>query len=124
MGGHTLNAGQLYPPSGSLEPRDVLSDGTIDLAGSLAAELQEEAGLEVKAAREGAKLAIFDGQRLAVVQALHFPQSFAEIDEGFRAHVAAEERPELVSLVAIRNASQIDSRMPGFAQEIVRYFCK
>lgn len=122
MAGHTLNAGMLYPPSGSLEPRDVRDDGTIDVKGSIAIELMEETGLDAGSAEEGRLIAIFDGPRLAIVQELTFPMTCVEIAASFAAHMTSQGLPELVGLEAIRSPSQIDSRMPGFAQEIVRYF--
>ena len=122
MAPHTLNGGMLYPPSGSLEPRDVRRDGTVDVLGSIVTELLEETGLDAAAAEQGELLAIFDGPRLAVVRKLVFPLSFDEIQARFADHVSKEAVPELLRLEAIRGLSQIDSRMPGFAQEIVRYF--
>lgn len=122
MAAHTLNAGLAYPPSGSLEPRDVRAGGTVDVLGSLAAELHEEAGLDATAAEQGGMMAIFDGQRLAIVQELRFSMPFSAMEAGFRTHTAVERAPELSHLEAIRSVSQIDSRMPGFAQEIVRYY--
>jgi len=122
MGRHTSNAGLVYPPSGSLEPRDVTPGGGIDLEGSIAHELAEETGLDVAAAEAGPWLAVFEGQRLAIARTLRFDLSLAAIAERFAAHAGAQETPELSSLLAIRSTSQIDSRMPGFAQDIVRFF--
>jgi len=122
MGGHTLNRGRAYPPGGSLEPRDVTADGWVDLLGSIATELHEETGLDAKLAEPGGLLAIFDEGVLAIVQALRFPLTFAAIEECFARHLEAQEHPELEALAAIRSRSQIDSRMPGFAAEIVRRF--
>ena len=48
MGDWTLNAGKAYPPSGTLEPKDVRSDGSVDLYGNMRTELLEETGLEVR----------------------------------------------------------------------------
>ena len=86
MAPHTLNGNMLYPPSGSLEPRDVRSDGTVDVLGSIATELMEETGLDVAAAEQGGLVAYFDGPRLAIVQKLVFPLSFDEINARFAAH--------------------------------------
>jgi 8-oxo-dGTP pyrophosphatase MutT (NUDIX family) len=72
MGATTANAGQIYPPAGSLEPADV-ADGRVDVFGSLARELGEETGLDAGEARAGATVAIFDGPRISVARALHFP---------------------------------------------------
>ena len=43
----TLNAGKSYPPSGTLEPRDVSANGTVDIMGSMRTELLEETGLDL-----------------------------------------------------------------------------
>lgn len=122
MAPHTLNGNMLYPPSGSLEPRDVRDDGTVDVLGSITTELMEETGLDVAAAEQGELVAFFDGPRLAIVRKLVFPLRFKEIEARFTAHAGAQAVPELVRLEAIRSTTQIDSTMPGFAQEIVRYF--
>ena len=122
MGERTLNPGKCYPPSGSLERRDVLADGRVDIEGSMRIELAEETGLDANEAKAGPMLAIFDGQRLAVARSLEFPHSFATLAQRFAAHAAADAHPELAAIEAIRSRSQIDSRMPGYAQEIVRIF--
>jgi hypothetical protein len=122
MAGHTLNAGAIYPPSGSLEPRDVTPDGRVDVLGSMALELAEETGLDAGEAQPGAMLVIHDAHRLAVARALHLPHRFAEIESRFETHRASSVDAELARLVAIRGADEIHAAMPGFAQEIVRRF--
>src|SRR3569833_2388 len=59
MGGTTANAGQIYPPAGSLEPGDVVG-GRVDLFASLARELAEGTGLDAAEARAGVTVAIID----------------------------------------------------------------
>ncbi|MCB1380063.1 MAG: NUDIX hydrolase [Alphaproteobacteria bacterium] len=122
MGPRTLNEGKAYPPSGSLEPRDVAADGRVDLRASMVAELREETGLDLGQAAAGPMVAIFEGPRLAVAQRHDLPLDFAEMEAVFQLHNAAEEDPELSAIEAIRNRSQIDSRMPFYAQEIIRQF--
>ncbi len=122
MGPHTLNAGLCYPPAGSLEPRDVLPDGRVDIRKSMALELAEETGLDTAAARPGRLLAIFDGPRLAVVEEYAFPHPFDEMRAIFRRHIHGNPAPELASIEAIHSPAQIDRRMPRYAQHIVRMF--
>ena len=122
MGEQTLNGGRTYPPSGSFEPRDVDAGGRVDVRGSMAAELREETGLDLATAEAGAMWAVFEGPRLAVVQRFDLPLTFTAVEAIFTAHRAAEAAPELARVAAIRGRSQIDSTMPGYAQEIVRQF--
>ena len=122
MAPFTLNGGMAYPPSGSLEMRDVGPDGTVDIRGSIRTELAEETGLDAAVARSGALLAIFEGQRLAVVEVLAFPNPFSEMEDIFHRHTSGDPDAELSAIEAIRAVSQIDSRMPEYAHEIIRQF--
>lgn len=116
MGEHTLNGGQVYPPSGSLEPRDVSAEGTVDIEGSMRVEVREETGLDLGLGRAGQTFAVRDGQRLAVVRRFDMPMPFAEVADTFRRHTAGDAAPELASLVAIRSESDV----PPGAMEYVR----
>lgn len=120
MAGTTLNGGKIYPPSGSLEPRDIVDGTRVDVLGSIAMELREETGLDVSEARPGKLLVMADGHRLAVCQALTFPFSADEIHRRFEAH--NDSHAELAGLVTIRGSGEVSDRMPGFAKEIVRRF--
>jgi hypothetical protein len=122
MGAWTLNAGKTYPPSGSLEPRDVGPDGTVDLLRSMATELHEETGLDLDHSTPGDMVVIFESLRVAVVRRHDFPLSFAEMAERFASHRESDPEPELDRVDAIWKRSQIDSTMPAYAQEIVRQF--
>lgn len=122
MAGSTLNAGRAYPPSGSLEPRDVRPDGTVDLLGSMRSELLEETGLDLAEATPGPMAAIFEGPRLAVVQRFDVALSFAAIARRFAEHAATDPHAELAAVEALRHSSQIDSRMPGYVAELARFF--
>lgn len=118
----TLNAGKVYPPSGSLEPSDARPDGTVDILANMRTELLEETGLDLAEARPGPMAAIFEGPRLAVVQRFDMDLSFAEMQRRFAVHAAQDAHAELSAIEALRHTSQIDSRMPGYVSELLRYF--
>ncbi|MFT3987025.1 NUDIX hydrolase [Aestuariivirga sp.] len=120
MGSATANAGKAYPPSGSLEPRDVLPDGRVDIYGSMCTELLEETGIDLRAAEEGRLFAVFEGQRLAVIRIFRFAEDYATLARRVQAHLETDSSPELESIEALRSVSQIDLRMPGYAQVIAR----
>jgi len=120
MGSATANAGKAYPPSGSLEPRDVLPDGRIDILASMRTELLEETGIDLRDAEEGRLFAVFEGQRLAVVRTFRAAEDYSTLAARCRAHLESDSSPELDSIEAIRSTSQIDSRMPSYAQVIIQ----
>lgn len=122
MSAHTLNAGMVYPPGGSLEPRDLRKDGEIDLLGSIAQELEEETGLSTSEAQVAGLIAVFDEQRLSVSQGLRFAMSAGEMQETAQMHWQNQKQPELDEMIVLRNPSQISPSMPVYAQEIARYF--
>ena len=122
MGGWTLNAGKAYPPSGTLEPKDVRADGSVDLFGNMRTELLEETGLDLHHSNAGETIAIFEGPRLAIARRHDFELRFAEMEQRFAEHAAREEHPELAAIEPVWSASQTDLRMPPYAAEIIRYF--
>ena len=120
MSGTTLNAGRAYPPSGSLEPRDVRPDGSVDVIGNMRTELLEETGLDLAEARPGAMAAIFEGPRLALVQRFDFPLSFAEIARRFAAH--ADAHAELAAIEPLCDSAEVDARHVPYVAALVRHF--
>lgn len=122
MSEKTLNPGQVYPPGGSLEPRDITADGFVDVEGSLVRELEEETGLKACDAHSGEWLVVFEDLRLALAKILRFDRPADAIAAAADRHIAEAKEEELAGIEVIRSASQIDPRMPGFAAEIVRHF--
>lgn len=110
MGEDTANAGRIYPPGGSLEPRDVLEDGRVDVARSTEIELEEETGLKVADARLGNLIAVLDGPRVSIGRAFHFDASAEELLTEIRGNLDKQEHRELADVVAIRRASDAAGR--------------
>lgn len=110
MGNDTANAGRIYPPGGSLEPRDVLDDGRVDVARSTQIELTEETGLNAANARLGNLVAVLDGPRVSIGQAFHFDASAEELLAQIRANLDRQEHRELADVVALRRAADAAGR--------------
>ena len=120
MAGHTLNAGKVYPPGGSLEMRDVLADGRVDVMGSITRELEEETGLKASDAEWGELLAIFDDHRLSVAQVFRYAESAAALAAKVRRYLDTAHEDELSDIEIITSASVLDSTMP-YAAVLARY---
>ena len=118
MADHTLNAGLHYPPGGSLEPGDVLPDGSIDVDASIARELREETGLETAQANDHGTWLIFDGQRIAIARLIEFPASATELLQHVEQHISEQSKPELSHAVAFYSRDDLDKPMPGFARQL------
>jgi len=110
MGEDTANAGRIYPPGGSLEPRDVLEDGRVDVARSTEIELEEETGLKVADARLGNLIAVLDGPRVSIGRAFHFNATAEELLTEIRGNLDRQEHRELADVVAIKRAGDAAGR--------------
>ena len=108
MGAETANAGRVYPPGGSLEPRDVLPDGRVDVAASTDLELEEETGLLVSATRKGALVAVFDGPRISVGQVYHFDEPSERLVARIRTNLDRQDHRELADVAVIRSRSDAE----------------
>ena len=111
MGGQTANAGRVYPPGGSLEPRDVLPDGRVDVRRSIALEMEEETGLRVDEAVDGGMVVVFDGPRLSFGRVLRFAEPAADLAARIRANLDRQEHRELADIVVLR--SRADAERAG-----------
>jgi 8-oxo-dGTP pyrophosphatase MutT (NUDIX family) len=121
MAGHTLNAGMVYPPGGSLEPHDLRADGTIDVMGSIIRELKEETGLDAAEASDGGLLLVCDGPRISIAQILDYDRTAGDLAGEIGVYLASQQEDELAGVEIIASDAQIDARMPGFAARIARH---
>ncbi len=124
MANHTLNAGKIYPPGGSLEMKDVGADGQVDIMGSITRELEEETGLKAADAEWGELLAIFDGPRLSVAQVFRFAMSAEAMAREVRRYLQNGHEDELSDIEIFSRTSQIDSTIPAYAVALARYLIK
>lgn len=123
MGEDTANAGRIYPPGGSLEPRDV-RDGKVDVLGCIALELAEETGLPIAEAEEGGLLAVFDGPRISIGQILRFPETADTLLARIRADLEVQEHRELADVVALYRSSEVAALgelVPPYALTVARH---
>lgn len=123
MADHTANAGKVYFPAGTPEPKDVLPDGTVDLAGSVLRELTEETGLtadDVELTDRWA--AVFAGARTALMREVSVPQPAETARAAILAYLASDPEPELCDICIVRSAADIDPvTMPPFMQAYLRF---
>jgi 8-oxo-dGTP pyrophosphatase MutT (NUDIX family) len=103
MAGHTVNAGSVYFAAGSFEPCDFV-DGVADVDFNMIREVGEETGLNLNAARRGARYYALSAERGTVIFRRYFLDADAdEIAAGIRTFVAADPEPEIEGPVVIRN---------------------
>lgn len=124
MGGATANAGRVYPPGGSLEPRDVRPDGRVDIERSIALELTEETGLTASEAAVEGTVAVFDGPRISIGRVFRFRQNADELVARIRANLDQQEHRELADVIAVRSGAQVTAAgsAPPFAVAIADMF--
>jgi 8-oxo-dGTP pyrophosphatase MutT (NUDIX family) len=108
MGGQTANAGRVYPPGGSLEPRDVLPDGRVDVPRCIALELEEETGLRVDEAVGGGMVVVFDGPRLSFGRVLRFAEPAEQLATRIRANLDRQVHRELADVVVLRSPADAE----------------
>ncbi len=115
MGAHTANAGQIYFPAGTPDRNDIV-DGRLDLAGSVARELEEETGLKAHEAAFADDWFVLDaGPRLGCMKLVTVDAPADEVARDLNARIASQKDAELTGVCVIRNAREIDpERMPAF----------
>lgn len=123
MGAHTANDGQVYFAAGTPDLGDVRPDGTLDLAGSVTRELEEETGLEPHEYRvgQGWHAVVLRG-RLAFMRPVTLPWPAAEARDIILARIAAQAEPELDDIVVVRGLAECEGlAMPPFMRPYLAY---
>ena len=114
MGPHTLNAGRIYFPCGTPDPGDIVN-GKVDLDVSVARELKEETGLDIREfTAEPGWTSVTDGALIANIKVLRSGESADILRARILRHLAAERQPELVDIRIVRGPADIDIAMPPY----------
>src|ERR1700692_1113901 len=119
MGQHTSNAGRIYFPSGTPDLDD-LSDGTVDIRGSVAREVEEETGLTSADYRAGAHWdCVVSGAVIAMIRILNVDLTGDELRARIEANLARQHQPELSAIHLVREPRDLTTAMPPFVAAFI-----
>jgi hypothetical protein len=119
MGRHTANAGRIYFPSGTPDLDDI-SDGTVDIAGSVAREVEEETGLTPADYRAGAHWdCVVSGAAIAMIKILNVNGSGEALRARIEANLGRQHQPELSAIHLVRGTSDLTAAMPRFVTAFI-----
>src|SRR6202522_2255828 len=97
MGAHTANSGRIYFPAGTPDPDDVKL-GALDIAGSIAREIEEETGLAPDDYRAAAHWdCVVSGAAIAMMRILNVDSTGEALRGRIEANLARQHQPELVA---------------------------
>jgi 8-oxo-dGTP pyrophosphatase MutT (NUDIX family) len=114
MGHHTANAGRVYFPAGTPDPNDVC-DGMLDVAASIAREVEEETGLAPGDYRaEPHWDCVVTDTTIAMMRILDVHLPGEELKRRIEGNLAAQQDPELSAIQLVRTRGELTSAMPLF----------
>ena len=119
MAQHTSNAGRVYFPSGTPDLDDI-SDGAVDMSGSVAREAEEETGLTPADYRAGAHWdCVVSGSAIAMIRMLDVDGSGEALQARIEANLARQQQPELCAIHLVRATSDLTAAMPRFVTAFI-----
>jgi 8-oxo-dGTP pyrophosphatase MutT (NUDIX family) len=119
MGQHTSNAGRIYFPSGTPDLDD-LRDGAVDIAGSVAREVEEETGLTSADYRAGAHWdCVVSGSAIAMIRILDADLTGEALRARIEINLAAQRQPELSAIHLVRGVGDLTAAMPRFVTAFI-----
>jgi len=122
MGAHTANAGAIYFPCGTPDPRDIV-DGTVDLQASVRRELKEETGFDIaEFTAEPGWTAVMDRQLIVQIKTLRSALTAEKQRARMLAHLASEQQPELSNIHIVRGTKDYAPAMPPFVTAFLDAF--
>jgi 8-oxo-dGTP pyrophosphatase MutT (NUDIX family) len=122
MGEHTANAGRIYFPSGTPDLDD-LRDDAVDIAGSVAREVEEETGLTTADYHPSAHWdCVVSGAAIAMIQILEVDLTGEALRARIEANLARQQQPELSAIHLVRGVSDLTAAMPRFVTAFVEKY--
>jgi hypothetical protein len=119
MGQHTSNAGRIYFPSGTPDLDDI-KGSAVDIAGSVARELEEETGLTAAEYRGEADWhCVFTGPAVAMIRILRVDLPGEVLRARIEANLAAQPSPELSAIHLVRGLGDLNAAMPRFVTAFI-----
>jgi 8-oxo-dGTP pyrophosphatase MutT (NUDIX family) len=119
MGRHTANAGRIYFPSGTPDLDDI-SDGAVDIAASVAREVEEETGLTSTDYQADAHWdCVVSGAAIAMMRILNVDASGEALRKRIEANLGRQHQPELAAIHLVRGTSDLSAAMPVFVTAFI-----
>ena len=119
MAGHTANAGRVYFPSGTPDPDDLKGDA-VDIAGSVAREVEEETGLRPEEYRASAHWdCVVSGAVIAMIRILEVDVTGERLRARIEANLARQSQPELSRIHLVRERRDLTAAMPRFVTAFI-----
>jgi 8-oxo-dGTP pyrophosphatase MutT (NUDIX family) len=119
MGQHTANAGRVYFAGGTPDPND-LRGARVDIAASVAREVEEETGLTPSDYRAApAWDCVVTGASVAMMRVLDVDLPGEALRDRIEANLAAQTAPELAAIHLVRDARDFTSAMPRFVTAFI-----
>jgi hypothetical protein len=119
MAAHTANGGRIYFPSGTPDLDD-LRDGMVDIAGSVAREVEEETGLTPADYRADEHWdCIVSGAMTAFIRILNVDTPGGELRAKIEANLASHRSPELAAIHLVRGPADFTPAMPLFVAAFI-----
>jgi 8-oxo-dGTP pyrophosphatase MutT (NUDIX family) len=120
MSGGTANAGKIYFPGGTPDPKDVTGQ-RVDLEASVRREVAEETGLAPEAFEIGTGWhCVMAGTLIGLLKPMRSRDTAEGLRDRIRAHIASETDPELADAFISRGPADINAMMPGFIQTFLQ----
>lgn len=119
MAASTANVGRIYFPSGTPDLDDV-RDGTLDIAGSIVREVEEETGLTPSDYRADPHwYCIVSRTVIAIIQVLNTDVSGDALRTRIERALAAQPVPELSAIHLVRGQQDFTPKMPLFVTTFI-----
>ena len=119
MAGHTANAGRVYFPSGTPDPDDLKGDA-VDIAGSVAREVEEETGLRPEEYRANAHWdCVVSGAVIAMIRILEVDVTGESLRARIEANLSRQSQPELSRIHLVRERRDLTTAMPRFVTAFI-----
>jgi 8-oxo-dGTP pyrophosphatase MutT (NUDIX family) len=119
MGQHTANAGRVYFPAGTPDLDDI-SNGAVDIAGSVVREVEEETGLTSADYRAAAHWdCVCSGAAVAMIRLLDVDMPGEALRARIEANLARQSEPELAAIRLVRGTRDLTEAMPRFVRAFV-----
>jgi 8-oxo-dGTP pyrophosphatase MutT (NUDIX family) len=122
MAAHTANAGAIYFPAGTPDPKDVF-DGKVDLAASALRELEEETGITAdEVAFAPNWTVVYAPPRIACLKIMRLGEPAEAVKARVEAFLAADPEAELSAMRVVRAPADLDrARAPSFIVDFLDF---